>query len=80
MQFLQEGTGNLTIERETFNFIVSKFQRSKKRNYDYLVKAGKRFKTAVYNFTKVMCEEEKFPENFKKYYFTHDFQRWQWKT
>ena len=30
MQFLQEGTGNLTIERETFNFIVSKFQRSKK--------------------------------------------------
>ena len=51
MQFLQEGTGNLTIERKTFNFIVSKFQRSKRRNYDLLVKAGKRFQNAVFNFS-----------------------------
>ena len=24
-----------------------------------------RFQTAVFNFSKIMCEEEKFPENFK---------------
>ena len=60
-----EGTGNFNISRETFDFIICKFQKSKKRNYDFLVKAGEGFKTAVFNFTRIMCDEEKFPESFK---------------
>ena len=69
---LQEGKGNFILQRETFDFVVLKFQRSKKKNYDFLVKSGKSFKTAVFHFTKIMCQKERFPETLKKNYVTYD--------
>ena len=38
---LLEHGGELNINRETFDSIVSKFKKSSKRNYDFLVRAGK---------------------------------------
>ena len=46
--------------------IISKFKRSRKSNYDFLVKAGKGFQNSVFKFCKVMIEDEKYPESFKK--------------
>ena len=46
----KEKSGNCLIRRETLYMILSKFQRYKKRNYDFLVKAGKYFQTAVFHF------------------------------
>ena len=57
-------SGNCSIRREIFYFILSKIHRSKK-NYEFLVKAGKYFQTGVFNFCKIMCEEEINPKSVK---------------
>ena len=63
---LLENDGEFNINRETFYFIVSKFKKSRKRNYDFLVKAGKGFQSAVFRFFQVMIEEETFPKSFQE--------------
>jgi hypothetical protein len=62
---LKKCTDKLEISEGTFTSILSKFKLSRKRNYDFLVKAGKGFQNTVFKFCKVMVEEEKFPESFK---------------
>ena len=52
------------IQESTFGKIVDKFKKSKKRNYDLLVKASESFKSSVFKLTKRMIEEEKYPEDF----------------
>ena len=63
---LLEHGGELNINRETFDSIVSKFKKSRKRNYDFLVRAGKVFQSAVFRFCQVMMEEETFPTSFQE--------------
>ena len=65
-QEIRNCTETFQISKDTFNMTISKFKRSRKRNYDFLVKAGKGFQNSVLKFCKVMIEEEKYPESFKK--------------
>ena len=53
------------MNRETFNLVISKFLRSIKKNYDFLVKAGKCFQSAVFQFCQLMFEKDVFPLSFK---------------
>ena len=54
------------ISKDTFDWVISKFKRSRKRNYDFIVKAGKGFQSSIFKFCTVMIEQEKFPETFKQ--------------
>ena len=53
------------INFRSFDFIISKFKRSKKRNYDFIEKAGPQFQSVVFKFCKVISEEQKFTDSFK---------------
>ena len=57
--------GNFSITKETFDTVLSKFKRSRKRNYDYLVKAGNGFKNVVFKFCQEMISKEQFPKYFQ---------------
>jgi hypothetical protein len=50
----------------TFGFVVKKFKKSRKRNYDFLTKAGKSFQAVVFKFCQKMIELEIFPSNFQQ--------------
>ena len=63
---LLENNVELQINKGTFDFIVSKFKKSRKKNYDFLVKAGPRFQSAVFKLSQVMIEEEPFPRSFQE--------------
>ena len=52
------------ISKETFDSIITKFRKSGKKNYSFLVKAGNRFQSAVFRFCQLMFEKEVFPETF----------------
>ena len=57
--------GVFTIDMDLFDFVISKFKKSQKRNYDFLVKAGSSFKSSVFKFCQLMFKEEVFPSTFK---------------
>ena len=54
------------IDRKDFDKVVKKCEKSRKHNYDFLVKAGSSYKSAMYSFTKRMIAEEDFPGEFNK--------------
>jgi hypothetical protein len=62
---LKEEDGNGVIEEETFHIVLAKFQKSGKRNYDFLVKAGKKFQAIVFQFCQEMIQKETFPHSFR---------------
>ena len=57
--------GKFGISKETFDTVLSKFKRSRKRNYDFLVKAGKGFQNVVFKFCEEMVLKEQFPKYFQ---------------
>ena len=62
---LSEEDGASTIQRETFSCVLAKFKKSGKKNYDFLVKSGKKFQEVVFKFCLEMIEKETFPSSFK---------------
>ena len=50
--------------RGTFNKVVHKFKKSNKRNYDFLVYSGNKFKDAVFKLANRMLDDEDFPKSF----------------
>ena len=50
--------------RESFKRVLKKFKDNDKRNYDFLVKTGEKFKEGVFRLCRRMIEEEEFPCNF----------------
>ena len=60
-----EKDGNFAIEKETFDWVLAKFRKSGKKNYHFLVRAGKEFHKVVFRFCQEMIEKEVFPDNFK---------------
>ena len=50
--------GVFVPSKSMFNKVVKKFEKIKKRNYDFLVNTGKKFKEAVFRFTQKMILEE----------------------
>ena len=52
------------INQDTFDGIISKFKKSRKKSYDFLIKAGSLFQSVVFKFCQVMFQDEVFPEQF----------------
>jgi hypothetical protein len=63
---LSQTDGSFEINKETFDNVVSKFKKSGKRSYDFLVKASPKFQDAVYQFCQEMVKEEIFPKTFSE--------------
>ena len=63
---LSECDGNFEPTFETFQALVEKFKMSRKRNYDFLVRASKNFQAVVFKFSKIMIERETFPSSFQE--------------
>ena len=63
---LTECDGDFSPQKETFDELIKKFQRSKKPNYNFLVKASQSFKDKVFEFSKMMIQKEDFPECFRE--------------
>ena len=57
--------GNFEASIDTYRKMIDKFKRSKKRNYDFLTKAGKEFQEMVFKFCQKMFEKEEFPRDFQ---------------
>ena len=62
---MKEKKGNFIVTKETFDFIISKFKKSNKRNYNFIVRAGPNFQSAIFMFCQLMFEEETFPTCFQ---------------
>ena len=60
-----ESDGCFIPQKETFNVLVDKFKRSRKKNYHFLVRASESFQDAVFKFAKLMIEKEEIPRCFK---------------
>ena len=58
--------GGFIPSMNTFRKVVNKFDKSKKRNYDFLVRTGDKFKEAVFSLCRRMLMEEEFPRVFDK--------------
>ena len=61
---LKETTGEFEVTKEAFQRVLSKFKTNNKRNYDFLVKGGEKFKHSIYLLVKRMIEEERFGDKF----------------
>ena len=61
---LAETDGQFEIKQETFEKVMSKFKKSKKANYDLIVKASKLFQDGVFKFCQEMISKEQFPNEF----------------
>ena len=66
---LLECDGNFAPDKETFDFLVSKFKKSRKPNYHFLVRASQAFQNTVFEFCKIMIQKEEFPTSFQKLHF-----------
>ena len=62
----KEKDGEFLIQQQTFEKVIEKFRRSKKQNYDPLVKASKSYQVNMFNLCKQMIEQEQFPQSFKE--------------
>ena len=60
--------GNFEVTEDFFWKVMAKFERKRKRSYDFLTKAGKGFKEAMYKFCKRLNLEETFPSRFDQTY------------
>ena len=63
---LTECDGDFDTDKETFDQLVKKFQRSRKPNYHFLVKASQSFMDTIFKFSKMMIKKEEFPECFQE--------------
>ena len=62
---MEDGVGGGFVpSMETYKKVVKKFDKSKKRNYDFLIKTGDKFKQAVFMLCKRMLMDEEFPVVF----------------
>jgi hypothetical protein len=58
--------GKVGTNKETFDLVVQKFKRSRKRSYNFLFKSGSDFKNVVFKLCQRMFQEEIFPSEFQK--------------
>ena len=55
-----------SIEKEDFDDIIDRFKKKNKPAYNFLTKAGPKYKTSVYKLCKRLIEEEEFPTTFSE--------------
>ena len=56
---------NFEIKKNVFKAVMDKLEKKKKSSYDFLTKAGDRFKDAVFTLCRRMITEEEFPKRFE---------------
>ena len=61
---MKEKDGEFEATKDVFDSVLETFKKNDKRNYDFLIKGGEKFKNSIFKFTKRMIEEEEIPENF----------------
>ena len=61
-----ECNGSFKPTKEAFDLLIHKFRKSRKQNYNFLIKASKGFQDIVFRFAQTMIEEEQFPVCFKE--------------
>ena len=54
------------IGKDDFNEVINKFNKKKTKSYDFLLKAGNKYKESVYQLCKKMIMQEHFPRSFRK--------------
>ena len=54
------------IEKDDFENVLRKFGTKTTHSYDFLLKAGPKFKEAIFKLCKSMVENEEFPTKFRK--------------
>ena len=55
-----------TIDKEDFDEALQKFNKKNTKTYDFLLKASKEYKDAIFHLCKKFFEKEEFPEKFRK--------------
>ena len=58
------GGKDFVFSKDIFDRVIKKFKKNNKRNYDFLMKTGDKFKEAVFSLCKKMLEDESFPLSF----------------
>ena len=61
---MKETSGEFLVTEEAFERVITKFKANNKRNYDFLVRGGDKFKHSIYLLVKRMIEDEEFGESF----------------
>ena len=54
------------VTKDSFNKVLGKFGTKKTKAYNFLLKAGDKFKNSIYKLCKRMLEAEEFPSSFRK--------------
>ena len=54
------------IYEEDFQEVIKKFEKKKTKSYDFLLKAGNKFKESMYRLCRKMILNEHFPHGFRK--------------
>ena len=54
------------VTKDSFNKVLGKFGTKKTKAYNFLLKAGNKFKNSIYKLCKRMLEAEEFPSSFRK--------------
>ena len=54
------------VEKSDFNNVVKKFESKSTKSYDFLLKAGDKYKDVMYKLCKKIVEREEFPLSFRK--------------
>ena len=52
------------IKKESFEEVLMRIKKGKKKTYDFLVKGGEKFQSVVFDLCQRMIQEEKFPKSF----------------
>jgi hypothetical protein len=63
-RMMQVQEGSFLPSKEGFMRVIKKFKQNDKRNYDFLIKTGSKFKEAVFRLCSKMITEEQFPRSF----------------
>ena len=61
---LKNTDGIFIVNKDIFDQNIQKFKQSRKKNYNFLTKAGLKFQNVVFLFCLRMLLEEKFPTSF----------------
>ena len=54
------------VEKDEFMKVLEKFSSKKTKSYDFLLKAGDKYKGFIYKLCKRMIDKEEFPTSFRK--------------
>ena len=64
-ELMEMKDGNFQAKKETFENMIQKFKKSRKRTYDFLTRANPKFQDVVFKFCEKMFKEEIFPDDFQ---------------